>query len=297
MTILLLGSTGYIGKEFARQLAQLNVDTYKFLIPRDIRQSHGFNLSYELDEFYKNYRFDAVISVAGYAGKPNVDACEMDKHNTILGNVVLPQIVAEFCGRKNIPFGHVSSGCIYTGRREDGLSFTEDDRPNFSFEQNNCSFYSGTKALAEDIIRGITPNHYIWRLRIAFEENHNLRNYLSKMLNYKKLLDAENSISNKEDFVRACIECVLKKVPYGTYNVTNTGYVTTKQVVEKIKNTIGKDREFEFFDNDDDFYKTAAKTPRSNCVMSNKKLLDTGIKMRDVNEALDYCLNNWNWNK
>jgi hypothetical protein len=27
--------------------------------------------------------------------------------------------------------------------------------------------------------------------------------------------------------------------------------------------------------------------------MDNSKLLSTGIKMRSVDEAIDYCLNNW----
>jgi dTDP-4-dehydrorhamnose reductase len=113
------------------------------------------------------------------------------------------------------------------------------------------------------------------------------------MLNYKKLLDAENSISNKQEFVNACIETLTKKVPYGTYNVVNTGHITTKEVVELMTKTIAKDRTFEFFDNEEQFYNTAAKTPRSNCVMSNQKLIDAGIKMSSVYDSLDYCLNNW----
>lgn len=285
--ILLLGSSGYIGQEFYKQLFQKGIPARNCSIPTK-------ELTYkQLDVLHKALKLTAIVNCAGYTGKPNVDACETDKHNTIYGNVVVPEMISSFCGNNKIVFGHVSSGCIYAGRRRDGKPFTELDRPNFSFEQNNCSFYSGTKALAEDVIKKNCSDHYIWRLRIPFEENHNPRNYLSKMLNYKKLLDAENSVSNKQEFVSACIETIVKKVPYGIYNVTNTGFITTKQVTEKLQKTIAKDKIFEFFDNEEDFYKIAAKTPRSNCVMSNKKLLDVGIKMRDVDEAMEYCLNNW----
>lgn len=285
--ILLLGASGYIGQEFNKQLFQNNLPVRSCSVPTK-------ELTYtQLELLHKALKLTTIVNCAGYTGKPNVDACETDKHNTIYGNVVVPELLSLFCRNHGLTFGHVSSGCIYTGRREDGQPFTEEDRPNFSFEQNNCSFYSGTKALAEDLIRKNWGNHYIWRLRIPFEEKHNPRNYLSKMLNYKRLLDAENSISNKYDFVNACVQTLRKKVPYGTYNVTNTGFVTTKQVIEKMQKTIAKDKVFEFFDNEEDFYKTAAKTPRSNCVMSNKKLLSTGIKMRTVDEALDDCLNNW----
>ena len=81
---------------------------------------------------------------------------------------------------------------------------------------------------------------YVWRLRIPFEENNNSRNYISKMLKYEKLLQAENSISNKHEFVSACIQTILKKVPYGIYNITNTGYITTDMLVHKLKNTIAR---------------------------------------------------------
>jgi UDP-glucose 4,6-dehydratase len=44
---------------------------------------------------------------------------------------------------------------------------------------------------------------------------------------------------------------------------------------------------------DEEFYKTAAKTPRSNCVMDVSKLLAAGVKIRGVEEALADSLNNW----
>jgi len=112
------------------------------------------------------------------------------------------------------------------------------------------------------------------------------------MLKYDKLLQAENSISNKQEFVSACIQTIVDKVPYGIYNVTNTGYITTDILIEKLKMTIAKDKNFTLID-EETLYKNYAKTPRSNCVMSNTKLLETGIKMSSVDESLDYCLNNW----
>jgi len=45
-------------------------------------------------------------------------------------------------------------GCIFTGAHPDGSGFSEEDAPNFDFRHNNCSFYSGSKALGEEILRG-----------------------------------------------------------------------------------------------------------------------------------------------
>ena len=285
--ILLFGSSGYIGSEFKRQLTELNLKFYCW--PSAVNTT-----LFDLNKWHKetvNSKIDVVINAAGYTGKPNVDACELAKEDTIQGNIIWPQILTDWCMLNDITLGHVSSGCIYTGRRVDGEPFTEEDEPNFSFEHNNCSFYSGTKAIAEKIVSKWNKN-YIWRLRIPFEENNNSRNYISKMLKYDKLLQSENSISNKQEFVTACIQTFTNKVSFGIYNVTNTGYITTDILIEKLKMTIAKDKNFTLID-EEQLYKNYAKTPRSNCVMSNSKLLETGIKMKTVEESIDYCLNNW----
>lgn len=285
--IILFGATGYIGSEFKKQLAELKLPV--FIWPNAKKTTFK-----DLELWYEEAGYPligAVINAAGYTGKPNVDSCEIHKADTIHGNIVWLQILTDWCILNDIPLGHVSSGCIYEGRRSDGKPFTEEDEPNFSFDYNNSSFYSGTKVIAENIVKK-HEKHYIWRLRIPFEEYDNSRNYISKILKYEKLLDAENTVSNKQEFVSACIQTIQKEVPYGTYNVANGGYITTKSVVEKLKSTIAKDKTFTFVE-EDEFYKNIVKTPRSNCVMSNEKLLSTGIKMRTADEALDYCINNW----
>ena len=112
-----------------------------------------------------------------------MDACEIHKSECLAGNAVLPGTIAQACEAANVPWGHVSSGCIYTGSRPDGSGFTEEDAPNFTFRQNNCSFYSGTKALGEEVLAGYS-NIYIWRVRIPFDQFENPRNYLTKLMRY-----------------------------------------------------------------------------------------------------------------
>jgi len=285
--IVLFGSNGYIGSEFKKQLDELKLPVFHW--PNTKTTTFA-----DLEKWYDEAGYPligAVINAAGYTGKPNVDECELNKEDTLHGNVIWPQILTDWCALNDIQLGHVSSGCIYQGRREDGNPFTEEDVPNFTWSKNNGSFYSGTKAIGETVVSKWKKS-YIWRLRIPFEENDNPRNYLTKMVKYEKLLQAENSISNKQEFVSACIQTILDKVPYGIYNVINTGYITTDLLIEKLKKTIAKDKIFTVI-NEEELYKNYAKTPRSNCVMSNSKLLATGIKMKSVDESIDYCLNNW----
>ena len=60
---------------------------------------------------------DFLVNCAGYTGKPNVDACEKHQADTLLGNVSLPQTLAQAWEVANVPWGHVSSGCIYAGAK------------------------------------------------------------------------------------------------------------------------------------------------------------------------------------
>ena len=233
-----------------------------------------------------------MINAAGYTGKPNVDACELHKAECLLGNAVLPGIIAQACEEASIPWGHVSSGCIYSGNGPQDQGFTELDAPNFTFRTNNCSFYSGTKALGEEVLAG-HPNMFIWRLRIPFDSIDNPRNYLTKMMRYPRLLEATNSISELDEFVAATLACWTTGVPFGTYNVTNPGRVTTRDVVDLIIQSGVCVKKFEFFPSEDEFMRSAAKTPRSNCVMDSSKLASVGIRLTEVRDAIARDLKAW----
>ena len=63
--------------------------------------------------------------------------------------------------------------------------------------------------------------------------------------------------------------------------------------MQLIKKHLTPGRKFEFWASDEEFYKVAAKTPRSNCVMDVSKLLAAGVKIRGVEEALEQSLKNW----
>ena len=279
MKFLLIGKNGYVGKKFSLHLKTKN---NLISVGRDAFNYYDRKL---LNEFITQNQIAFVINAAGYTGKPNVDACELAKAECLSGNAVLPGIIREVCEDMNIPWGHVSSGCIFSGRRRDGKGWAEDDEPNFSFRSPPCSFYSGTKALGEEVLEG-AENCYIWRLRIPFNEERSPRNYLQKLLNYNSLLEAENSVSHLEEFVQKCVECFEKEVKPGIYNMTNPGSVTTQQVTEWMREEGVTDKKFKFFDDEEQFMTKAAKTPRSNCVLDTTKSEKAGIGMRPVEEAM-----------
>ncbi len=311
--ILLLGGTGYVGQAFVSELRQRQWE-FRALSRHELDYTRFEVLLPLLRSVMPQF----VINAAGYTGKPNVDACEQDKGGTIAGNLLLPQTIAQACSVAGVPWGHVSSGCCYAGAKiptaegwqavkdlmspagravlatapENIQGYAETDLPNFCFQDPPCSFYSGTKALAEAAISGLGSS-YIWRMRIPFDEVDSPRNYLSKIQNYPRVYENVNSISHRRDFVRACLDLWERRAPFGTYNVTNPGFVSTHQVADLIQARLKLTRPLEYWSSDEEFYRLAAKTPRSNCVLDVSKLLATGVKLRPVMEALEDSLQHW----
>lgn len=311
--ILLLGATGYIGQAFQAALQQRG-EPFTSLS----RSQVDYTDFPSLYEYLKTTRPSFLINAAGYTGKPNVDSCEIARADTLQGNTLFPQTLAHACAALGIPWGHVSSGCIFAGchvETENGWiiekdlskpaikalsrispeklrGFNETETPNFSFRDEPCSFYSGTKALGEEAISGVGDN-FIWRLRIPFDEIDNGRNYLSKIQRYAKVYDNLNSLSHRTDYANACLDTWFQKIPFGIYNVTNPGFVSTTDVVELIRKILKPGREFAFWESDADFYNTGAVAPRSNCIMDSSKLVDAGVAIRPVREALEAALENW----
>ena len=311
--ILLLGASGYVGQAFSDELRRRRW-SYIPLTRRAIDYTR-FEI---LFDYIRKMRPEFIINAAGYAPNPNVDACESAREEALCANALLPQTIARACLMTNTPWGHVSSGSIYAGARvadrgrmriekdlnlpemrglfdeQPGLffGFTEWDEPNFTFRRAPCNFFSGTKALAEEAIRGVGQN-YIWRPRMLFCDRDEPRNLLTKLQHYDRVYDSVNSITRLDEFVRACLELWERQAPYGIYNVVNPGAVTTRRIVDMIRRFLDPDRDFEYWENDEEFYRCQARAPRSNCILDPSKLLALGVKMRPVEEALEEALDRW----
>ncbi len=285
MKITLLGSTGYIASHLipalesaGHEVLALSRSDADYTNPNTLRT----HLMREKPAF--------LINAAGYVGKPNVDACELAKNECMLGNAILPSVISMACAEAGIAWAHISSGCIYEG--DESKSYTESDPPNFDFETAS-SWYSGTKALGELAIRH-DKNCYILRLRMPFDSKDSSKNLLSKLAKYDKILNVENSLTCVDDFCNAVVQIIEKQIPFGVYNVVNTGSISTKEIVGMMRDRgIVEDKEIKYYENEQEFYDEIGCCKRSVCVLNNEKLKAHGIEMPSAKLALTKTLNNW----
>ncbi|HZL42332.1 MAG TPA: sugar nucleotide-binding protein [Verrucomicrobiae bacterium] len=309
---LLLGAGGCVGHAFANELLRRG---HGFIpLSRKALDYTNFNL---LFEYIRKIRPDFLINASGFPGHPDEEACEFAREETLAANTLLPQTIARACLMTHTPWGHVSSGHIYSGAKivQDGalriernlhradirnlvtqypeqiLGFNELDEPNFCFRCTPTTFYSGSKALAEEAVRDMGQS-YIWRPGLTFNEQEDPRNFLWRIQRTTRLCDSVNSFSHIDDFVRACLALWEQRAPFGTYHVANPGALTTRQVVRLIQRILKSDQPFEFSNHDDDdIWET--RMPHSHVVLDVSKLRRAGVAMRPVQEAVEDALNHW----
>src|SRR5580658_7560320 len=224
--ILLLGASGYFGKAFAGELRRRG----QSFIPLTRRVFDYTRFDFLFD-YLRRTKPVFLINAANYCGRPDETGGNTEREQAMSANALLPQMIARVCLMTKTPWGHVSSGTIYTGakiqnsqsiavERELGRAdllelfeshperfrgFTELDEPNFSFQASPCNFFSGTKALAEEAIRDLGQS-YIWRLRLPFNERDEPCNWLSRLQSEPDISDNINSLSHLEDCVKACLD-------------------------------------------------------------------------------------------
>jgi len=239
--VLILGK-GYIGNYLYKTLLEKEVtySKYKgqdivvhFVSKADMDYTNRTTLLMHLSDNHYNL----VINCSGFTGTPNIDECETKRFETYKLNVITPVMVTNLCARFGIKFVHLSSGCIYNGYEKE---WSEEDIPNFGIDNPQSSYYSFTKHCAEEHLKMMT-NVDIFRLRMPFSADVCNRNYITKLRNYNRLLDATNSRTCVEDLCEFLYEYYFGSkgqrfyLPGQIFNIVNPNPLSTKDYMRILK--------------------------------------------------------------
>lgn len=262
--ILLLGK-GFIGSRLAQHL-KCEVCDKKIFSYQDAQ------------EIINNFSPGTIINCAGNFGS-NVDECEKDIDNSLVANTFVPLILGEAAVRNGIKLVHISSGCIFHYDYAKDAPIDEEKEPDFL-----DLFYSRTKIYADQPL-GVLSKKYpilIVRIRVPLDNRPHPRNILTKLINYRRVIDLENSITYIPDFIEA-LKHLIKIGASGIYNVVNKSALKYPELMQVYKGFV-PGFTYEAIDY------SKLNLVRTNLILSTKKLEESGFKIRDIHEVLEECV-------
>jgi len=215
MKVAILG-TGYVASAYARAMHFLG--HHPLILSR-----HWINY-FDMDPLrlcLRSHGTELLINAAGFSGG-SVDDIKEHKHAAYHSLVTLPAYASRLARELDIPFLHVSSGCVFNGAQP----FKETDKPNFT-----PGLYQHYKLFAEEDVLNSKARAYIFRIRMPFSWHHHPRNWLTKLCAHEKILDGFNSVTFLDEFALRSFWLIKENKEPGIYHAAYPTSVQTLDVV------------------------------------------------------------------
>ena len=227
MKVLLLGASGQLGYELAKQLPKV---AQVLALDRSQCDLASDEFKDRLNLHVKEFNPDVLINAAAYTA---VDKAEQEQTLAHQINATAPSVMAQIANAHKIAFIHYSTDYVFDGEGDQPWS---EDSPT-----NPQSVYGQTKCAGEELIRQNAAEHII--LRTSWVVGAHSNNFLKTMLRLASERDALRVVSDQVGSP-TCVELLaqitmrLLKLSaqkdtkqkdtnpniWGTYHVAPSGY-------------------------------------------------------------------------
>ncbi|MDQ5886424.1 MAG: dTDP-4-dehydrorhamnose reductase [Patescibacteria group bacterium] len=166
-----------------------------------------------------NFDWTSTSHILNAAALTNVDGAETEsgRRASWAVNASAVAYLAEVANNNNATLVHISSDYVFDGTNQE---HTEDEP--FS----PLSVYGASKA-AGDIAASLAQKHYIIRTSWVIGDGNNfvktMLGLAAKDVSPTVVSDQIGRLTFTSELVRAIDHLLTKKIPYGTYNVSNSG--------------------------------------------------------------------------
>jgi dTDP-4-dehydrorhamnose reductase len=279
MKLLLFGYKGWIGTQIFELLKSISENE---IITSDIRVDNYD----EIDKLIFEYKPDRIISVIGRTYGDNINSIDyLEKKGNlkinINDNLYSPLNLALISQKYNIHLTYMGTGCIFNGYDKEYL---ENDEPDFF-----GSSYSIVKGFTDKIMKNF-DNVLNVRIRMPITNDINCnRNFINKIINYKKICSMNNSMTVLPDLLPVLIDMIIKK-EIGTINLVNPGYISHNEILELYKEI--KNPDFSWDNMTIEEQNQLLLSERSNNILNTEKLQKLYPDMKDIKTSIkDLFLN------
>lgn len=272
-TYLIFGAQGWIGSKLYKMLSEQGYHVVEAQSMLENRES--------VEREIVSVNPDFVINAAGVTGVPNVDWCEDHKQETLRSNIIGALTLADVCFLHNVHMTNLGTGCIYEYDTQhpmgSGKGFTEEDKANF-----DGSYYSKTKIMLDTLLRDY-PNVLNLRLRMPISDDLHPRNFITKILRYKKVVNIPNSMTILADLL-PLIPVMTQRRLTGVYNFVNPGVISHNEILDLYKQFIDPTFTYQNFTVEEQ--DKILKARRSNNQLDTTKLLREFPGISDIKVSI-----------
>lgn len=225
--ILITGSNGQLGKALQEYYPKANAVSREDLDISNNEQVQAFDWS----------QYAIILNAAAYVNADHSET-EEGRRMTWLANAEGPRNLARVSILNNIHLVHISSEYVFDGSLQ-----------NHSEEEpfTPMSVYGQAKA-AGDIAVSLVPKHHILRTSWVVGDGHNFVRTMKKLadmrINPKVVNDQYGRLTFSSELVRAIDHILKNEVPYGTYNLSNSGEIKSwSEIAADVFELAGHERE------------------------------------------------------
>lgn len=283
MLFLIYGGKGWIGS----MVSKLLTESGHKVMHGVSRVDDSSELTKELLAIYA----DRVLCFVGRThgeGVSTIDYLEKPGKLTenIRDNLFSPISLALLCNRMGIHMTYLGTGCIFNDEvPEETDGYDEYSLPNFY-----GSSYSTVKGFTDMLMHQLYGVLNV-RIRMPIVGYDNPRNFITKIVGYKKVVNVQNSMSVLHELLPLLIDMSINK-RCGTINLTNPGTISHNEVLELYKEHVDPNFTWENFTLEEQDELLDSK--RSNNKLNTDMLQSLYPEVKDINTSLKELLQNYN---
>lgn len=183
-----------------------------------------------------NIKPDRIVCLIGRTSGPGfstIDYLEQKGkiRENVRDNLYGPIILALIAKKMGIHLTYMGTGCIFNGYKNN-IGYDESDKPDF-FD----SAYSVVKGFTDRLMHQFDDSVLNVRIRMPITNDLSNKNFIIKMLTYKKICSVSNSMTVLPELLPLMIDMAKNKIT-GTINLTNPGMINHNEILSLIRDII-----------------------------------------------------------